>query len=255
MSPRIRSPRLNEDGGAGMTGWAKKRFWKEATVAETSGGLSVLLDGRPIMTPSRQLLALPSAGLAQAIADEWAQQEDLLRPATMPMTRFANTALDRVAPEFEAVAEIVTAYGETDLLCYRAHGPDELVRRQAAAWDPVLDWACSRYGARLVCTQGVVPVDQAPEALARLGREVRGVSSWQLTALHELVSLTGSLLLGLAILERAKGPEEAWALSRIDEEWQFAQWGRDAEADAAAERRRAEFEEAARFLRMLDALG
>jgi chaperone required for assembly of F1-ATPase len=237
-----------------MTGWAKKRFWKEATVAETSGGLSVLLDGRPIMTPSRQLLALPSAGLAQAIADEWAQQEDLLRPATMPMTRFANTALERVAPEFEAVAEIVTAYGETDLLCYRANGPDELVRRQAAAWDPVLDWASSRYGARLVCTQGVVPVDQAQEALARLGHEVRGVSAWHLTALHELVSLTGSLVLGLAIVEKARSPEEAWVLSRVDEEWQFAQWGRDAEADAAAERRRAEFEEAARFLSLLDEL-
>lgn len=238
-----------------MTGWAPKRFWNEASVAETPGGLTVHLDGRPIMTPSRRALILPSRALAQAVAEEWAQQEDLIRPATMPMTRYANTALDRVAPEFEAVADIVTAYAETDLLCYRAHGPEELVRRQAEAWDPVLDWGMRRYGVGLVCTQGIVPVDQTAEARVCLGQHVRSFSHWRLTALHEIVSLTGSLIIGLAVAAGERSAEEAWALSRVDEEWQIARWGRDAEADAAAERRRGELEEAVRFLQLVDNVG
>jgi chaperone required for assembly of F1-ATPase len=166
------------------------------------------------------------------------------------MTRLANTALDRVAPEFAAVAEIVSAYAETDLLCYRAETPDELRRLQDEAWDPVLDWAAERFGARLLPTSGVVPRAQPPEALGRLAAAVSTRSPWQLTPLHELVSLTGSLVLGLAVAERVRAPEEAWTLSRIDEEWQYAQWGRDEEADAAAALRQGEFLEAVRFYRL-----
>jgi chaperone required for assembly of F1-ATPase len=231
-----------------MTTWAAKRFWTEATVGEVSGSLTVLLDGRPIRTPSKSLLALPSTALALAVADEWAAQGESIRPDTMPMTRFANTALDRVAPEFEAVARIVAAFGETDLLCYRAEGPAELVRRQAEAWDPLLDWAAGRYGVRLVTTAGVLPVGQPPPSIDRLAAEVRSLSHWELTALHELVSLTGSLILGLAVAEKVLPTGSAWVLSRIDEDWQIGQWGEDAEAKAAAERRLGEFRDAVRFL-------
>jgi len=230
-----------------MTEWAAKRFWTEATVAEEAGGHVVLLDGRPIRTPSRALLALPTAHLASALAEEWNRQEDVLRPATMPMTRLANTALDRVAPDLDAVADIVAAYGETDLLCYRADRPEELCRRQREAWDPLLDWADERFGARLRLTAGVLPVAQSGRALASLSAVVQALSPWRLTALHELVSLTGSLVIGLAVAERARRPDEAWTLSRIDEDWQIAQWGGDSEAEAAATRRREEFLEAVRF--------
>jgi chaperone required for assembly of F1-ATPase len=165
----------------------------------------------------------------------------------MPMTRLANTALDRVAPETEAVSGIVAAYGETDLICYRADGPEELARRQGDGWDPLLDWAADRFGARLRPAVGVTPIPQPEMALARLAAAVKGLSPWRLTALHEFTALTGSLVIGLAVAERARTPEEAWDLSRIDEEWQIAQWGRDSEADAAAARRRAEFLDAVRF--------
>jgi chaperone required for assembly of F1-ATPase len=234
-----------------MSEWAAKRFWTKSTVGEEAGGYVVLLDGRPIRTPSRAILAVPTRGLAGAVAEEWDRQEEVIRPATMPMTRIANTAQDRVAPEFDAVARIVAAYGETDLLCYRADGPAELVRRQREAWDPLLDWAAERFGARLCPTTGVVPVAQPGAALDRLAAAVTDRSAWRLTALHELVVLTGSLVAGLAVAEGACAPEEAWTLSRIDEDWQIAQWGSDSEAEASAARRRAGFLEAVRFDRLL----
>lgn len=230
-----------------MTEWVAKRFWTQASASEEAGAHVVRLDGKPIRTPSRALLALPTAALAAAVAEEWNRQEEVLRPATMPMTRLANTALDRVAPEHDAVAAIVWAYGETDLLCYRAEGPEELARRQAEAWDPILDWAADRYGARLVPTEGVLPVAQSEAAMSRLAAAVRDLSPWGLTALHEVVALTGSLVIGLAVLERVLSPTDAWTVSRIDEDWQIAQWGRDSEAEAASARRRAEFLDAVRF--------
>lgn len=231
-----------------MTGWTPKRFWTQVTLGDAEGGHAVLLDGKPILTPAKAPLVLPTRALAEEVAAEWSRQEDVVRPATMPMTRLANTAVDRVTPERAAVAAIVAAYAETDLLCYRAEAPEELRRRQDEGWNPPLDWAADRFGARLVPTSGVVPVTQPSAALDRLAAAVAAQSPWRLTALHELVSLTGSLVLGLAVAEGAKTPADAWELSRLDEEWQVEQWGRDAEADAAAERRRGEFLDAARFL-------
>ena len=234
-----------------MSEWAAKRFWAEAAAGEEAGAHVVRLDGRPIRTPSRALLALPTQALAAAVAEEWNRQEEIILPATMPMTRLANTAQDRVAPEFDAVARMVAAYGETDLLCYRADGPPELVRRQREAWDPLLDWAAEHFGARLHPTVGVVPVAQPGTALDRLAAAVKDRSAWRLTALHELVVLTGSLVAGLAVAEGAYAPDEAWTVSRIDEDWQSAQWGSDSEAEASAARRRAGFLEAVRFDRLL----
>lgn len=232
-----------------------KRFWTEAAVAQDAAGWSVCLDGRPLRTPARAPLLLPAAALAEAVAAEWRRQEELVRPDEMPMTRLANTALDRVEREFAAVARIVADFGETDLLCYRAAAPPELAARQAAAWDPLLDWADETLGARLLPTTGVIPVDQPEAALDRLRAVVLAGSVWRLTALHELVSLGGSLVIGLAVERGVVTPAEGWARSRIDEEWQAAQWGRDDEADAAAERRRRAFEDAAVFLRLAEPSG
>lgn len=235
-----------------MAEWALKRFWKTVavTVAD-AGGWSVRLDGRPLSAPaSRAPLMLPTRPLAEAIAREWQEQEDVVRPAAMPMTRFANTAQDRVAVNFAAVADTVAAYAGTDLLCYRADAPAELVARQAAAWDPLLDWAASEFGARLRTTAGVVPVAQTRDTLERLAAEVARGSAWRLTALHDLVALSGSLVIGLAVERDVRSPAEAWAISRVDEDWQVSQWGRDAEAEAAAELGRRAFEDAVRFLRL-----
>ena len=155
-----------------MTGWTPKRFWTDVTLGEVQGGHAVLLDGKPIRTPAKALLTLPTLPLAEAVAEEWAGQEDVLRPATMPMTRLANTALDRVAPEFAAVADIVAAYAETDLLCYRAEAPDELRRLQDEAWDPLLDWAADRSARRSCRPRASSRCAQPPEALDRLAAEV-----------------------------------------------------------------------------------
>lgn len=238
-----------------MTGWVAKRFWKTAEVVAEEGGFAVVLDGRAIRTPGKSPLVMPTRALALAVADEWQRQEERIDPRTMPMTRYVNTAIDRVRADFPAVVEIVAAYGETDLLCYRAESPAELIARQSAAWDPLLDWAQARYGVRLAVTRGVLPVHQSGADLERLRSVVGGLTPHELTSLHELVSLTGSLVLGLAVLEGQRTPDEAWAASRIDEEWQIEQWGRDEEAERQSSMRRDALLEAARFLelvRMID---
>lgn len=233
-----------------MSGWAARRFWTDVRVQQEDDGFAVLLDDRPVRTPAKALLRLPSAALAQAVAAEWQAQPAILQPAAMPLTRTANSAIDTVMPQREAVAGRIAAYAETDLLCYRATAPAELVARQAAAWDPLLDWSAGRHGARLVTVAGVMFQPQSPEALAAFRLQLAEIDAFRLAALHALVALSGSLVLGLAVLERHQPPEDLWRLSRIDEDWQVALWGEDAEAAAHAMQKRAAFLLAARFDRL-----
>ncbi len=230
-----------------------RRVWKTVSTAARDGGWAVLLDGRPIRTPGGAPFAAPARPVAEAAVAEWDAQTDALRPETMPVTRALNTAIDRVAPAQAQVAAEVAAYAQTDLLCHRAAAPQALVARQAQAWDPPLDWARARHGAALICVEGVVGAQQPPEALARLEARVRACDAFALTALADLVGLSGSLVLGLAVREGAMAAEPAWRASRVDEDWQSAQWGVDAEAEAAAERARAAFLSAARLAALLRA--
>ncbi|MFN0114688.1 MAG: ATP12 family chaperone protein [Paracoccaceae bacterium] len=233
-----------------MTAWAPRRFWAEARAVPADDGWGIALDARPVRTPARAPLILPTRALAEAVAAEWGAQGDLVLPATMPFTRSANTAIDTVRPRFGDVAATVAAYGESDLLCYRAEAPLKLVQAQAAAWDPLLDWADAEFGARLATGRGIVHVPQDPRALSRLAERVTVLSPFALSALHDLVALTGSLIIGLAALGSERTPESLWAASRIDEDWQAAQWGQDEEASANAERRRRDFLSAQSFLRL-----
>ncbi|AHM03974.1 Chaperone [Roseibacterium elongatum DSM 19469] len=230
-----------------MTEWKAKRFWKQATVTRDADGWQVLLDGRPVRTPAKAAMILPSEDMAQAIALEWDAQQDEIAPLTMPVTRSANAAIDRVATQHAEVAEMLAAYGETDLLCHRADHPDELVARQTADWDPLLDWAADRLGARLFPTAGVLPVAQPRDSLDRLGQVIAETGPFRLTALHDLVTLSGSAVLGLAVAYGRLPPDDAWRLSRIDEDWQIEQWGRDEEADAMAAHKAGQFSHAAWF--------
>lgn len=230
-----------------MSGWTAKRFWKEATVAEVADGFAVHLDGRGVKTPAKAPLVLPTRAMAGAVAAEWQAQGEKIDPLTMPVTRSANAALDKVRSQHAEVAALIAAYGETDLLCYRAEKPEALVARQAAGWDRWLDWADAQYGARLTVTKGVLPVPQPDAARATLAARVEAHDVWELAALHDLVGITGSLVLGLAVAERQLSADEAWSLSRIDDDWQIEQWGEDEEATVHAALKKAAVLHAERF--------
>lgn len=230
-----------------MAEWEAKVFWKDVALAQVAGGFVVALDGRAVKTPGKQALVLPTRNLAEMVAAEWAAQSGVIRPETMPATRTANSAVEKVARAREAVIEDLAGYGGTDLLCYRAEGPASLTERQAAAWDPLLDWAAAALDARLNTGAGIVHVPQTPDALARLRAEVAAMDDFQLAAFHDLVALSGSLVLALAVVHGRHDPETAWELSRLDEDWQAEHWGRDDEAEAAAGLKRAAFIQAARF--------
>ena len=234
-----------------MAEWAAKRFWKKAEAVEVDGGWSVRLDGRPVKTPGKTDMVVPTKALAQAMASEWDAQEDTIDPLTMLVTRACNSAIEKVTPRRDEVAAMLADYGGSDLLCYRAEHPTELVVRQSHAWDPLLDWAADRFDARLTVTSGVLPVAQKPETLSALSAPVQAMEPFELTAFHEFVTLSGSLIIGLAQFERAFPTDHLWTISRIDEDWQAEKWGEDEEATAASNARREGFLQAATFHSML----
>jgi chaperone required for assembly of F1-ATPase len=223
-----------------MSEWKAKRFWKAADIRETEGGWEITLDGRPVRTPGKLPLVVPTEALARAIAEEWDAQAEVIDPTSMPLTRAANSAIEKVAPQFDAVASMLAEYGGSDLLSYRAESPEDLIQRQAEGWDPLIDWAATELRAPLRITHGITHVAQDDEVLERLHAELRGLDVFGLTAAHDLVTLPGSLVLGLAVIRGRIDAEEAFRLSRIDETFQAEQWGEDEEAaEAAANRREA----------------
>jgi len=231
-----------------MSEWKVKRFWNSAQAVATETGFAVQLDGRPVRTPAKALLEVPTEALAQAAAAEWDAQTEAVNPETMPITCAVNAAIDKVSAQQAEVAEMLAAYGDTDLTCYRAAQPKELVDRQMAAWDPLLDWAADRYGARLIPVEGVIHQPQSAPALARLAAPLAAMTAFELTAMHDLVCLSGSLVIGLAAYDGAMPVDDLWSRSRIDEDWQVQQWGEDEEAAAQAALKRDAFLAAARFL-------
>lgn len=230
-----------------MSAWKAKRFWKQAVAEACDGGFTVKLDGRAVKTPARRPLVLPSLAMAQTIAAEWDAQQGMVKPDTMPATRAANSALDKVAEQFSEVADLLAAYGASDLLCYRATGPAELIARQAAAWDPLLEWCAATLDAPLLSTQGVVHIAQPEASIARLSALVHGFTPFQLAAVHDLIAISGSLVLALAVTRGRISVERAWELSRIDETWQNELWGVDEDAAALEALKRQALIEAARF--------
>lgn len=228
-----------------------RRFWRDAAVVQTDGGHDIHLDGKPVRTPGRAPLTLPSRALADAVADEWRAVGETIDPRAMPLTGLANAAIDRVAPDKAGFAAGLAKYGESDLICYRADHPLELQLRQQAAWDPLLDWARDRYGADLVTATGVMHRPQPAEAMARLGEAVAARSPYELAALSPLVTVTGSLVLALALLEGAATAEDIWSAANLDEDWQAEHWGEDDLARKARAGRRGDFEGGVRFLSLL----
>lgn len=233
-----------------MSEWKQRRFWTSADAVAAEGGFGIVLDARPVKTPARQPLVVPSQALAAAIAGEWAAQGDMIDPNTMPLTRIANSAIDTATPQHAEIAAIVAAYGESDLLCYRAEGPPELVARQVAAWNPLLAWAADHLAAPLEVATGVMFIPQPDASVQALSAHVRARDAFDLATLHDLVALSGSLVIGLAVQAELRPDAELWAVSRIDESWQAEKWGHDDDAAETAALRATAFADAARFHRL-----
>lgn len=233
-----------------MNDWAPKVFWSEVGLTKTEDGFSVVLDERPVKTPAKQLLVMPTQAIADMVADEWRAQSETVDPETMPTTRLANSALDRVTPQFADIADMLGEYGATDLLCFRSDIA-ELSARQTTAWDPVLDWAADRLNVRLVITEGIMPVDQPKDSLRALRGRLDMFNPFELAALHDLITISGSLVLALALAENHVDVNVAWNSAHLDEAYQAEQWGHDAEAVKRARKRHADFAHAAAILRAL----
>jgi chaperone required for assembly of F1-ATPase len=230
---------------------AMKRFYKAASPVPVDGGFAVHLDGRPVKTPGKALLVVPTQKLADAIAEEWNAQGDKIDPRGMPLTSFANAAIERVAPERAAFAAGLAAYGESDLLCYRADHPQLLASRQAERWDPLLDWARRRFDVDFEIIAGIMHRAQPEMTVKRLAQAVAARGPFELAALSPLVTLSGSVVIALALAEEAVDQDEAWAAATVDEEWQAEKWGEDAEASARMFNRRRDFDAAYRFFNLI----
>ncbi|MDI4664610.1 ATPase [Xanthobacter autotrophicus] len=228
-----------------------KRFYTDVSVGETDGGFTILLDGRPVRTPARGMLLAPTRPLAEAMAAEWAAQEKEINPFFMPLTRLVNVALDRVGPEAEAVRDEVVRYAGSDMLFYRADGPQTLVNRQAEQWDPVLDWLSRSHDARFFLSEGIRHVTQPDASLERV-RALVPETPLKLAAVHSITTLTGSALLALAVAEGALAAGAAWAAAHVDEDFNREQWGEDEIATARRAARRTEMDAAVRLLALID---
>ncbi|HKQ55765.1 MAG TPA: ATP12 family protein [Methyloceanibacter sp.] len=230
-----------------------KRFYQRVDVADGDGGFALLLDGKPVRTPGKKQLLLPSRALADAVAGEWRAQKERIDPATMPLTKLANSAIDGVSGREDDVIGDILNYAGSDLLCYRANGPHGLIEAQQALWDPVLAWAASALDAPFVLAEGIVHVAQPGASIDRVRAALKGHDSFGLAALHVMTGLTGSALLALAVARGRMTPDEAWKAAHVDEDWQIAQWGEDAEAASRRSARHRDFAAAAHALALLEA--
>jgi chaperone required for assembly of F1-ATPase len=229
----------------------RKRFYTRAGVIEAADGFAITLDDRPVRTPSGRSLVAPTRDIAEAMAAEWAAQNENIDPLTMPLTRFANSVVDAVADRMEAVADDIAKYFGTDLLFYRAGHPEALVAREAAHWDPVVYWAAEALGAHFILAEGIVHVRQ-PDAAIAAARAVMPDDPWSIAALHVVTTLTGSALLAIALLRGVLDQDQVWTAAHVDEDWNIEKWGIDEEVAARRAARLVDFRAAAGLLRALN---
>lgn len=236
------------NGGARKSALPKRFYQHVAVKEEPQGRASILLDGRPVRTPGKALLILPNPEVAEAVAEEWRAQGAEIDPATMPLTRLANSVIDGVAGREDEVVEDIVGYAGSDLVSYRAEAPETLADLQSKHWDPIVAWSKSDLGAPLFLAAGIMHVTQAPSSLEMIRRKLAGLDAWSLASLHVMTGLTGSALLGLAVALERLTPDEAWAAAHVDEDFQTSQWGEDEEARQRRALRWRDFSAAARLL-------
>jgi chaperone required for assembly of F1-ATPase len=228
----------------------RKRFYAEAGVTPAEGGFAVVLDGKPIKTPSGRVVTVPAREIADAISAEWGAQTETIDPLTMPLTRFANSVVEAVVDRAELVADDVAKYLRSDLLFYRAGHPEALVAREAAHWDPVLFWAADALGAHFILVEGIMHVSQ-PESAVKVARAALPSDPWAIAALHVVTTLTGSALLALALYHGVRNPDQVWAAAHVDEDWNAEKWGVDEEVATGRAGRLVDFKAATRILENL----
>jgi chaperone required for assembly of F1-ATPase len=232
----------------------RRRFYASTGVAGTEGSFAVMLDGKPIKTPSGRVVAMPSRVIAEAVAADWEAQKETIDPLTMPMTRFANSVVDAVNDRVDTVRDDIAKYFATDLLFYRAGHPEALVAREAQHWDGVLFWAADTLGAHFILAQGIMHVSQPEQAIAA-ARDALPHDPWSVAAFHVVTTLTGSALLALALHQGARDPDQVWTAAHVDEDFNAEQWGDDEEVTARRAARRLDFDAAVAILSALKALG
>lgn len=229
-----------------------KRFYKTVDVIEEAGGFIVRLDGKSVRTPAKTPVRVANEPTALLLVSEWQAQEEHIDPTTMPMTRLVNTAIDGVATDMQAVKEDIIRFAGSDLLCYRADGPQGLQAMQQEHWDPLIDWAQSALGARFVLTEGIIHVAQPPETISAYSAHVGMIDQpVQLASVHSLTSLSGSAIIAMALFKGSVDADEAWTATHVDEDWQASQWGEDSEAQALRAARKREFDAAVEMLEAL----
>jgi chaperone required for assembly of F1-ATPase len=227
-----------------------KKFYEKADIKEQEDGFSIELDGRPVKTPGKQVLKLPGSTSAQIVADEWNAAEEVINPLKMPATRLANTAIDGVVNEMQAVMEDITRYAGSDLVCYRAANPQGLVEKQREHWDPILDWALSELGANFETGEGIAFVTQPKESIALFGARLKNhADPFKLASIHTFTSISGSALIALALADEHLDAETAWAAAHVDEDWNIAQWGEDFEAQERRAQKWIDFSTADKLLK------
>ena len=217
-----------------MSEWKQQRFWKNVHVVSSETGYFIKLDDKILKTPAKKQMMLPTEALAKKVASEWDEQVDEIDPTKMPFTKSSNAALDKVSEQFEEVSSLLGEYGDTDLLYYRADSPPELQKRQKTGWDPIVKWAENTFKVQINCGTGIVYIPQNENLFSGIRKKISNLSIFELTAFYDMVSITGSLILGLAIINGRLSAKEAYQLSRIDEQWQLEQWGEDEEAQVAS---------------------
>ena len=225
----------------------KKRFWKNAQVKSVGDGFVIELDGQVIRTPSKALLKVASQKIAKQIAFEWMAQKEVVDPATMPNTRMANSVIDKIMVNREAVIEMLAEYAESDLLCYRATTPQGLINQQNKIWNPILDWSKNSLLAPMLTTSGVIHIEQNIKSIGIYQDKLEAMNPYQLAGMHDLITISGSFVISMALISNQLNVSEAWYAATVDERWQENQWGIDDEAAEALEKRRLDFEFAYKF--------
>jgi chaperone required for assembly of F1-ATPase len=225
----------------------KKRFWKNAEVANVGNGFVIELDGHVIRTPSKALLKVESHKIAEQIAFEWMAQKKVVNPATMPNTRMANSVIDKIMVNREAVIEMLAEYAGSDLLCYRATTPQGLINHQNEIWNPILNWSKNSLLAPMLTTSGVMHIKQSIKSISIYQDKLEEMNPYQLAGMHDLITISGSFVIPMALISNQLNVSDAWYAATVDERWQEKQWGIDDEAAEALETRRLDFEFAYKF--------